>query len=188
MSFTDDSLTVYIVCISPQMNKNSTTFTEKVRAFSFCGHTRKSFHLILVIFPQQWTVPNYASTSPSVSREAMSLGINLQDPPSCAQMCPLPHLLCFTLPDNLMRPTLVPSGRPGASPLLRAEGGDKEMDCGAGGCTPFSKVSAEGLNDEAGKIENIGACRSGTNEGFFFYTYLAGRIVGSWRQNVSGKW
>lgn len=42
MSFTDDSLTVYIVYISPQMNKNSTACTEKVQTFSFCGHTRKS--------------------------------------------------------------------------------------------------------------------------------------------------
>lgn len=184
MSFTDDSFTVYIVCISPQMNKNSTAFPERVRVFSFCGHTRKyNIWPYFIYFSQQLTVPNYALTSPSVSREAMSLGINLQNPPTCAQMCPLPHLLCFTLPDNLMCPTFVPSGRSSAARWRRRQGDGLRR----WRLHTFSKVSAEGLNDEARKIENIGACRSGTNEGFFFlYTYLA--ALWSWRQNVSGKW
>lgn len=42
----------------------------------------------------------------------MSLSINRQDPLCSAQMCPPPHLLCFTLPDNLLCPTFKPHRRP----------------------------------------------------------------------------
>lgn len=78
-------------------------------------------------------------------------------------MCPLPHWLCLTLPDNLVRPTLVAGG---AAAVPRAGGGDKEMDGGAGGGTLFQKVSTEALNDGAGKLEHIRVCGSGLNGRF----------------------
>lgn len=132
-----------------------------------CIQENPTFYFILFIFSQQLTVPNYASTSPSVSREAMSLGINLQDPPALRTDVPSASFALFHLAWQPHASHL--GAERAARRLSSAARWRRRQGDGLRRWRPhtFSKASAEGLNDEARKIENIGACRSGTSEGFF---------------------
>lgn len=177
---TGDSFTVYIVCISPQMNKNSTAFTETV-------HTRKSNIL-----------PYFIYFFPAINSSQLCFDFSI-----CFQRS---HVIRhqFTRPPALR--TDVPSAsfalfhlawQPHAS-HLGAERAARRLSSAARWrrrqgdglrrwrLHTFSKASAEGLNDEARKIENIGACRSGTNERFFFFfLHVPRRIV---ELETKGEW
>lgn len=88
---TDDSFTVYIVCISPQMNKNSTAFTETV-------HTRKSN--ILPHFIYFFTAINSSQLcfdSSICFQRSHVIRHQFTRPPRLAHRCAL-CLICFVSP------------------------------------------------------------------------------------------